>query len=495
MENSRSKKAVAASLSLALALGSVPAVALADTDQDNKDIATQNATDTENKITVSVNFVDENWQAISATDIDVPTSQVIDAGYGYLGDKIQVPSGYEAVNFYGDGNSAYVASDGSQVTVQVKKIKQAAQDVNFTYAVGYGDSQKQFTATAEKGSSLLTALSDYTDKAVAAAPEGTEFSGWGFAGTTDTIGNDVTVWEGAWIEAKYAPKKAATEEGVNVTIEFVDEQGNTLGATDGFTATYRNQTIKADGKTDLKDLIQVPEGYDVNFVQNKGSESYVSAADGDTLLAQVKKQAAKHTLTVDQNGASATVEVEDGTSFYDALKPYEQSAKTNAPEGKVFAGWGWYNGTELVKIPLTEEVKGDAAVYAMYKDAVVERTVTVNSGTQTLGTTTVKDGDSLQGALAGFEQQAKDNAPSGKEFTGWATLVNGKFVPVVATTTVSSDVQVYAQYGDKYFTVDVFGGEGYGEEIDAANVKKDKNLTEVLSAYTEQAKAMAPEGQ
>ena len=142
MENSRSKKAVAASLSLALALGSVPAVALADTDQDNKDIATQNATDTENKITVSVNFVDENWQAISATDIDVPTSQVIDAGYGYLGDKIQVPSGYEAVNFYGDGNSAYVASDGSQVTVQVKKIKQAAQDVNFTYAVGYGDSQK-----------------------------------------------------------------------------------------------------------------------------------------------------------------------------------------------------------------------------------------------------------------------------------------------------------------------------------------------------------------
>lgn len=495
MENSRSKKAVAASLSLALALGSVPAVALADTDQDNKDIATQNATDTENKITVSVNFVDENWQAISATDIDVPTSQVIDAGYGYLGDKIQVPSGYEAVNFYGDGNSAYVASDGSQVTVQVKKIKQAAQDVNFTYAVGYGDSQKQFTATAEKGSSLLTALSDYTDKAVAAAPEGTEFSGWGFAGTTDTIGNDVTVWEGAWIEAKYAPKKAATEEGVNVTIEFVDEQGNTLGATDGFTATYRNQTIKADGKTDLKDLIQVPEGYDVNFVQNKGSESYVSAADGDTLLAQVKKQAAKHTLTVDQNGASATVEVEDGTSFYDALKPYEQSAKTNAPEGKVFAGWGWYNGTELVKIPLTEEVKGDAAVYAMYKDAVVERTVTVNSGTQTLGTTTVKDGDSLQGALAGFEQQAKDNAPSGKEFTGWATLVNGKFVPVVASTTVSSDVQVYAQYEDKYFTVDVFGGEGYGEEIDAANVKKDKNLTEVLSAYTEQAKAMAPEGQ
>lgn len=495
MEDSRSKKAVAASLSLALALGSVPAVALADTDQDNKDIATQNATDTENKITVSVNFVDENRQAISATDIDVPTSQVIDAGYGYLGDKIQVPSGYEAVNFYDDGNSAYVASDGSQVTVQVKKIKQAAQDVNFTYAVGYGDSQKQFTATAEKGSSLLTALSDYTDKAVAAAPEGTEFSGWGFAGTTDTIGNDVTVWEGAWIEAKYAPKKAATEEGVNVTIEFVDEQGNTLGATDGFTATYRNQTIKADGKTDLKDLIQVPEGYDVNFVQNKGSESYVSAADGDTLLAQVKKQAAKHTLTVDQNGASATVEVEDGTSFYDALKPYEQSAKTNAPEGKVFAGWGWYNGTELVKIPLTEEVKGDAAVYAMYKDAVVERTVTVNSGTQTLGTTTVKDGDSLQGALAGFEQQAKDNAPSGKEFTGWATLVNGKFVPVVATTTVSSDVQVYAQYEDKYFTVDVFGGEGYGEEIDAANVKKDKNLTEVLSAYTEQAKAMAPEGQ
>lgn len=497
MENSRSKKAVAASLSLALALGSVPAVALADdADQDGKDVATQAATESENKITVSVNFVDENFQAISATDIDVPTSQVIDAGYGYLGNKIQIPSGYEAVYFHGDGDSQYMASNQSQITVQVKKIKQAASEVSFTYAVGYGDDQKQFTATAKKDSSLLTALAGFTGKAQAAAPADTEFIGWGFAENTDTIDDSVSVWDGAWIEAKYAPKKAATEEGVNVTIEFVDEQGNTLGATDGFTATYRNQTIKPDGSADLANFIDVPEGYDVKWVQNKGSESYVYAADGDTLLAQVKKQAVKHVLTVDQGaGASSTASVEDGTSFYDALKDYEKSAKANAPEGKVFAGWGWYNGTELVKIPLTEEVKADAAVYAMYKDAVVERTVTVNSGTQELGTTTVKDGDSLQGALAGFEQQAKDNAPSGKEFTGWATLVDGKFVPVVATTTVSSNVQVYAQYEDKYFTVDVFGGEGYGEEITAAQVKKDKNLTEALSAYTDQAKAMAPEGQ
>ena len=496
MENSRSKKAIAASLSLALALGSVPAVALADdADQDGKDVATHGATDSENLITVTVNFVDENWNALPGTDTDGYTSQVIEGGYGDLLQKIKVPTGYTGTAAYGDGGSGWQASDGSQITIQVKKNKQEVQKVNFTAAVGYGDDQKELAGTAEKGSSLLEALSDFTDKAKAAAPEGTEFQGWGFSGSTDIINSSVTVWEGAWIEAKYAPKKA-TEEGVNVTIEFVDEQGNTLGATDGFTATYRNQAIKADGKTELKDLIQVPEGYDVNFVQNKGSESYVYAADGDALLAQVKKQAAKHTLTVDQGaGASATVSVEDGTSFYEALKPYEQSAKANAPEGKVFAGWGWYNGTELEKIALTEEVKGDAAVYAMYKDAVVERTVTVNSGTQTLGTTTVKDGDSLQGALAGFEQQAKDNAPSGKEFTGWATLVDGKFVPVVATTTVSSNVQVYAQYEDKYFTVDVFGGEGYGEEITAAQVKKDKNLTEALSAYTDQAKAMAPEGQ
>lgn len=47
MENSRSKKAVAASLSLALALGSVPAVALADNTTDGEDngISTQAATD------------------------------------------------------------------------------------------------------------------------------------------------------------------------------------------------------------------------------------------------------------------------------------------------------------------------------------------------------------------------------------------------------------------------------------------------------------------
>lgn len=507
MKDSRSKKAIAASLSLTLALGSVPAVALADEpDQDANKPATQAATDTDNYVNVKVSFVDENWKAIPSTDIDVNTNLTVDAK-GYLGDYITLPSGYEYLDanpvdsiFNGSG-SAYGASQGDTVTVRVKKTQQATQEVNFTYAVGYGDSQKEYTATAEKGSSLLDALADFTDKAKAAAPEGTEFSGWGFSGSTGIIGNDIDdilLSDSVWVEAKYAPKKAATEEGVNVTIEFVDEQGNTLGATDGFTATYRNQTIKTDGKTDLQYLIQVPEGYDVNFVQNKGSESYVFAKDGDTLLAQVKKHVdvVKHTLTVDMGGASATVDVEDGTTYYDALKPYEQSAKDNAAAaGKKFLGWGMYGDDSMHKISLTDEVKGDAAVYAMFEDVVSEHTVTVNSGTSTLGTVTVKDGDSLKDALAGYEQQAKGNAPSGKEFTRWATLVNGKFVPVVATTTVSSNVQVYAQYEDKFFTVDVFGGEGYGEEIDAASVKKDKNLLQSLSAYTDKAKSMAPEGQ
>ncbi len=507
MKDSQTKKAIAASLSLTLALGSVPAVALADEpDQDVNKPATQAATDTDNYVNVKVSFVDENWKAIPSTDIDVNTNLTVDAK-GYLGDYITLPSGYEYLDanpvdsiFNGSG-SAYGASQGDTVTVRVKKTQQATQEVNFTYAVGYGDSQKEYTATAEKGSSLLDALADFTDKAKAAAPEGTEFSGWGFSGSTGIIGNDIDdilLSDSVWVEAKYAPKKAATEEGVNVTIEFVDEQGNTLGATDGFTATYRNQTIKTDGKTDLQYLIQVPEGYDVNFVQNKGSESYVFAKDGDTLLAQVKKHVdvVKHTLTVDMGGASATVDVEDGTTYYDALKPYEQSAKDNAAAaGKKFIGWGMYGDDSMHKISLTDEVKGDAAVYAMFEDVVSEHTVTVNSGTSTLGTVTVKDGDSLKDALAGYEQQAKGNAPSGKEFTGWATLVNGKFVPVVATTTVSSNVQVYAQYEDKFFTVDVFGGEGYGEEIDAASVKKDKNLLQSLSAYTDKAKSMAPEGQ
>lgn len=486
MENSRSKKAVAASLSLALALGSVPAVALADTNADQGNASKGTGTES-NYSQVTVTIQDETGAVV-----DTASKWIVADGSQELFGQVKdlAPEGYTPVSATGDNGSTWSATEG-YVTLQVKKNQQQAnEDVTFYAYIG----SDTVTVEAKKNDTYVDALAAYKDQAQKAAPEGMEFTGWAYNGGTDKIAATDTVYEGVYVKALYAQKQV-TEEGVNVTIEFVDEQGNTLGATDGFTATYRNQTIKADGKTDLKDLIQVPEGYDVNFVQNKGSESYVSAADGDTLLAQVKKQAAKHTLTVDQNGASATVEVEDGTSFYDALKPYEQSAKTNAPEGKVFAGWGWYNGTELVKIPLTEEVKGDAAVYAMYKDAVVERTVTVNSGTQTLGTTTVKDGDSLQGALAGFEQQAKDNAPSGKEFTGWATLVNGKFVPVVATTTVSSDVQVYAQYEDKYFTVDVFGGEGYGEEIDAANVKKDKNLTEVLSAYTDQAKALAPEGQ
>lgn len=63
MENSRSKKAVAASLSLALALGSVPAVALADTNADQGNASKGTGTES-NYSQVTVTIQDETGAVV-----------------------------------------------------------------------------------------------------------------------------------------------------------------------------------------------------------------------------------------------------------------------------------------------------------------------------------------------------------------------------------------------------------------------------------------------
>ena len=92
MENSRSKKAVAASLSLALALGSVPAVALADdADQDSKDVATQAVNDVAQYVNIHLNVVGGPATA-SIPDWNAPAGTTPEDVYNHFASEF---AGYE----------------------------------------------------------------------------------------------------------------------------------------------------------------------------------------------------------------------------------------------------------------------------------------------------------------------------------------------------------------------------------------------------------------
>ncbi len=406
MENSRSKKAVAASLSLVLALGSVPAVALADQDSNH--------------------------------DAGAPASA------------------QSQVTFY-----AYIGQD----TVSV---------------------------TADEGATYVGALSAYVDQAKNAAPEGEEFLGWAYSGSDAVIPDTDTVFQGVYLKALYGKKSAEQvtfyayigQDTVSVT---ADEGATYVGALSAYVDQAKNAA---------------PEGEEFLGWAYSGSDAVIPDTDtvfqGVYLKALYGKQIQKHTITVTTGQGESEIEtpfqVEDGVAYYEALKPYEQQAKNNAPEGMEFAGWGMYGESGIYEIPVTELVKGDAYVYAMY----VNTTYTVNVyGGQGAGTPIeakkVNKGTNLLDFLSAYEDEAKELAPSNMKFAGWEWATHD---PIAADATVMGDISVYAKYVNVETYVVSLGG--YGEDPytiqQEVEVAEGSNLLDAISAYEADAEAAAPEG-
>lgn len=139
MENSRSKKAVAASLSLALALGSVPAVALADNTTDGEDngISTQAATDVQDYVNIHVNVVG-GPSAASSLDWQAPAGVSPETVYDHFASQLK---GYEPDP---DGHGTYISGyyKNDKAIAQTDAIQ---ADANLTLYVKKSQEQKPAT--------------------------------------------------------------------------------------------------------------------------------------------------------------------------------------------------------------------------------------------------------------------------------------------------------------------------------------------------------------
>ena len=487
MENSRSKKAVAASLSLVLALGSVPAVALADVDpNEGTEVVASEQAKKAQKYKVDVYYGDQhkNKNVKEGTNL-----------LGFLSDnyeekaKKKAPKGQQFIGWTYQ-NGEHVADDATvkeDVVVYAKYGQEPVEQVQFDVVI----EETTYKVTADEGVTYGKALESYVDLAKEAAPSGKQFAGWGFAGSED-IFDDAAVYPGVTLYPKYTDqaKQQVTfyayigQDTVTVAAEEGDTYVNAL-------SVYAEQARKA-----------APEGEEFLGWAYNGSEVVISESDtvhqGVYLKALYGKQVQKHTITVTtgqgESEIATSFQVEDGVAYYEALKPYEQQAKNNAPEGMEFAGWGMYGESGIYEIPVTELVKGDAYVYAMYVNTTYTVSVYGGQGAGTpIEAKKVNKGTNLLDFLSAYEAEAKELAPSNMKFAGWEWATHD---PIAADTTVMGDISVYAKYVNVETYVVSLGG--YGEDPytiqEEVEVAEGSNLLDAISAYEADAEAAAPAG-
>ncbi len=487
MENSRSKKAVAASLSLVLALGSVPAVALADPGQDNGEVeASQlaNKKAQKYKVTVQIGKDTKEKRADKGTNL----LQFLNENYQERAEKA-APAGQKFTGWAFTDGADVTGSDVVESDVSVRaKYDKSVEQVSFYVEIN----NETYEVKANEGATYGQALAGYVDLAKEAAPSGKQFAGWGFAGSDD-IFDDATVYQGVTLYPKYTeqPKQ-------QVTFYVYIGQSNAISVTADEGTTYVNALSAYVGQAKA----DAPEGQEFLGWAYTGADAVISDTEtvysGTYLKALYGKQIQKHTITVTtgqgESEAVTPFQVEDGVAYYEALKPYEQQAKEKAPEGMKFAGWGMYGESGMVEIPVTELVKGDAYVYAMYVNTTYTVSVYGGQGEGTvIDTKKVNEGTNLLEFLSGYEDQAKELAPSNMKFAGWEW---SNHEPIAADTTVMGDISVYAKYVNvETYTVEI---GGYGDDpyaiAEKVEVAEGSNLLEVLSNYTADAEAAAPAG-
>lgn len=192
-----------------------------------------------------------------------------------------------------------------------------------------------------------------------------------------------------------------------------------------------------------------------------------------------------------------TISVKKGANLLEALEQCEDAASEAAPEGKQFTGWQWSEG---VDINAEDTVMGEVTVQAKYEDAEFTVSVSVGYGDDQVEAAQLTAGydANLLDTIGEDETLLEDaitNAPEGMRFAGWGMYGDEGLVAIDENTTVRSDLAVYAMYEEvASYDVNIYYGEDESTPKATPAFEKDSNLLENLDAYTELAKANAPEG-
>lgn len=307
----------------------------------------------------------------------------------------------------------------------------------------------QKTVDVAEGVNINDVLSAYQDEAEVAAPAGKEFAGWTWSDGT-AVAEDATM---AADVAVYASYKDVESYDVHViygsdTINpaetiSVKKGANLLEALDQCSAAAEDQAPEGKGFSNW----QYSEGVDINAEDTVMGEMTVQAKYVD----------AEYTVSVSVGYGDDQVEAAQLTAGYDAnlLDTIGQDedlladAIAKAPEGMRFTGWGMYGDEGLVPFDASTTVRSDLAVYAMYEEVASHQVNIYYGGDETTpkASPAFEEGANLLDELDAYTDLAKENAPEGKQFTGWGWTDNEGTVPVPADATVTGDgINVYAMY-------------------------------------------------
>ena len=218
---------------------------------------------------------------------------------------------------------------------------------------------------------------------------------------------------------------------------------NLLEALDQCSAAAEDQAPEGKGFSNW----QYSEGVDINAEDTVMGEMTVQAKYVD----------AEYTVSVSVGYGDDQVEAAQLTAGYDAnlLDTIGQDedlladAIAKAPEGMRFTGWGMYGDEGLVPFDASTTVRSDLAVYAMYEEVASHQVNIYYGGDETTpkASPALEEGANLLDELDAYTDLAKENAPEGKQFTGWGWTDNEGTVPVPADATVTGDgINVYAMY-------------------------------------------------
>lgn len=504
MENSRSKKTVAASLSLALALGSVPAVALAD-DEGQSDNSSE-----ESQQRASYTFSANGGQFGSSDVANIEANED-----GSVDAPTPTRSGYTFKGWYSTSNLDQIPESYQQYY----KLDPSAPN-GFTWFAAWEKSAESETPAESKafeaqfvanggafadGSETLAAKADadgIVSQPATPTRDGYTFKGWYWVSsekgmTSDQLetqkvnfsnplkgnANFFALWE-----------KNAEQTELNVLYvanggTFVDGNDTMQGVADSDGMLRQPPAPTREGYTFAgwywtSDLSQLPEdqrdNYKVDFSQSVAGKDHV------TMYAQWTKNAEQNeynVMYVANGGQFATGETfQQGVTDSDGIMR-QPAAPTR--EGYTFDGWYWHADLSQLteeqkqneKVDFSQPVQSNVTIYAQWtKNEEQAEEITVNfvdNFNKTQNSVEINKGEAV----------AKPADPSydGWEFEGWSSTLKDEQGNWVYTP-VDFSKAVEDTDGDGVVTYYAFYNEAKADDNGNGNAATDKAATDESDA-------------
>lgn len=248
---------------------------------------------------------------------------------------------------------------------------------------------------------------------------------------------------------------AVTEKTFNVTLptgEQIDVNFTAPAAAVGSKST----TVKYDDSVTF--TVAARPGYTVKGVYANGVE--VNATNGAYTISKIQ---ANQTVTVDVEAIrfhKVTYIVNDSTYYVQDVQ-HGGNSTVDAPKVEGYRFDGWYTGQDGTTQATLSNITTDTVVYAKLTPKTYTITYDLNGNGDTTAPTTI----AAQSKTHGTATKLSDTVPTreGYTFLGWgttATATAASYQPGDMYS-VDGDIELYAVWQQKTYTITFSSGEGY----------------------------------